>query len=136
MSEIIEEEPIVKIKKPRTDKQKAALIKARETREKNKLVRDTEKAAIQKEAKKIVKSKTRSRKTIPITVVSTDYDTVSDSDSQSDSDSSSVESLPPPPVKTRRSKSRSSHRRRLRREATTEPDPIQAPVPKQYLSFF
>ena len=49
--------PIIKVKKPRSDKQKAALVKAQEIRKKNKIARDKEKADIQKEATKIVADK-------------------------------------------------------------------------------
>lgn len=54
--------PIIKVKKPRSDKQKAALVKAQEIRKKNKIARDKEKADIQKEATKIVADKQITKK--------------------------------------------------------------------------
>ena len=88
-------EPIIKAKKPRSEKQKAALLKAQETRRKNQIEKKETAAKIQKEATKIVKKKTakvkakakKAKKKVEVVLSSS-----SDSDSSYSSESSSSSS--------------------------------------------
>ena len=49
--------PIIKAKKPRSEAQKASLLKAQQTRKQNRLIKQKEEEKIKKEATKIVKKK-------------------------------------------------------------------------------